>query len=42
VWLGYLPVPYTEGYEESMSYGEPFVTALLTALTGAPDELGGR
>jgi hypothetical protein len=42
VWLGYLPVPYTEGYEESMSYGEPFVTALLKALTGAPDELGGR
>jgi hypothetical protein len=33
VWLGYLPVPYTDGYEESMSYGEPFVAALLRALT---------
>ena len=34
VWLGYLPVPFGEGYEESMSYGEPFVAALLSALTG--------
>ncbi|MGO9559395.1 MAG: hypothetical protein ACLPYW_09940, partial [Acidimicrobiales bacterium] len=33
VWLGYLPVPFREGYEEGMSYGEPFVTALLRALT---------
>jgi hypothetical protein len=32
VWFGYLPVPFREGYEESMSYGEPFVTALLAAL----------
>jgi hypothetical protein len=36
VWLGYLPMPFGEGYEESMSYGEPFVSTLLTALTG-PD-----
>jgi hypothetical protein len=35
VWLGYLPMPYAEGYEESMSYGEPFVSALLGALTEA-------
>jgi hypothetical protein len=33
VWLGYLPVPFGEGYEESMSFGEPFVTSLLRALT---------
>jgi hypothetical protein len=36
VWLGYLPVPFGEGYEESMSLGEPFVTALLRALTQGP------
>jgi hypothetical protein len=36
VWLGYLPVPFGEGYEETMSYGEPFVTALLRALTDVP------
>ncbi len=34
VWLGYLPVPFGQGYEESMSYGEPFVTTVLSALTG--------
>jgi hypothetical protein len=40
VWLGYLPAPFGEGYEESMSYGEPFVTTLLRALTGgAPPRL---
>jgi hypothetical protein len=33
VWLGYLPVPFADGYEESMSFGEPFVTSLLRALT---------
>jgi hypothetical protein len=33
VWLGYLPVPFGNGYEESMSYGEPFVGALFAALT---------
>jgi hypothetical protein len=36
VWMGYLPVPFGEGYEESMSYGEPFVAGLLAAVT-APD-----
>lgn len=36
VWLGYLPVPFGEGYEESMSLGEPFVTALLAHLTAPP------
>jgi hypothetical protein len=35
VWFGYLPVPFREGYEESMSYGEPFVAALLAAITNA-------
>ncbi len=33
VWYGYLPVPFRDGYEESMSYGEPFVRALLAAVT---------
>ena len=33
VWYGYLPVPFREGYEESMSYGEPFVRAVLDAVT---------
>jgi hypothetical protein len=35
VWLGYLPVPFREGYEESMSYGELFVTALRAAIAHA-------
>ncbi len=34
VWLGYLPAPFREGYEESMSLGEPFVESLLEAITG--------
>ena len=33
-WLGYLPVPFTEGYEEQMSMGRPFVDALYGALIG--------
>jgi len=33
VWRGYLPVPFTEGYEESMSLGREAVAALATALT---------
>jgi hypothetical protein len=33
-WLGYLPTPFTEGYEEQMSMGEPFVRALRAALLG--------
>jgi hypothetical protein len=32
-WHGYLPVPYTEGYEESMSYGPDAVAAIARALT---------
>jgi hypothetical protein len=36
VWLGYLPMPFRQGYEESMSLGEPFVTTVLEAITGAP------
>lgn len=35
-WLGYLPEPFTEGYEESMSYGAPFVARLLAELTRSP------
>jgi hypothetical protein len=34
-WQGYLPVPFTEGYEESMSFGEPFVSAVATELVRA-------
>ena len=33
VWQGYLPVPFREGYEEGVSYGEPAVSAILAALT---------
>jgi hypothetical protein len=32
---GYLPVPYTDGYEESVSYGAAFVAAVAAALTTA-------
>ena len=32
-WRGYLPCPYTEGYEESMSYGSDAVAAIARALT---------
>jgi hypothetical protein len=32
VWQGYLPVPFREGYEELVSYGEPAVAAVLGAL----------
>jgi hypothetical protein len=30
---GYLPVPFTDGYEESVSYGRDFAAAVATALT---------
>lgn len=33
-WCGYLPCPYGEGYEESLSYGPGFTSAVLDALTG--------
>ena len=32
-WHGYLPVPFTEGYEESTSYGAEAVAAIARALT---------
>jgi neutral ceramidase len=32
VWQGYLPMPFREGYEESVSYGAPAVAAVLGAL----------
>lgn len=36
VWQGYLPKPFGEGYEESVSYGEPAVRAILQALSEIP------
>jgi hypothetical protein len=33
-WHGYLPVPFGEGYEESMSYGREAVATIAAALTG--------
>ena len=35
-WLGYLPVPFGDGYEESLSYGEAAVAAILDAVVGGP------
>jgi hypothetical protein len=32
-WHGYLPSPFTDGYEESMSYGRDAVAAITHALT---------
>jgi hypothetical protein len=32
-WHGYLPMPFTEGYEESTSYGAQAVAAIARALT---------
>jgi hypothetical protein len=32
-WHGYLPSPFTDGYEESMSYGRAAVAAIASALT---------
>jgi hypothetical protein len=32
-WHGYLPVPFREGYEESMSYGAEAVATIARALT---------
>lgn len=34
IWQGYLPVPFTEGYEEGLSYGEAFVLGVLDAIVG--------
>ncbi|MEY2421106.1 MAG: hypothetical protein QOI95_1173 [Acidimicrobiaceae bacterium] len=33
-WHGYLPSPFTDGYEESMSYGPGAVAAIAAALRG--------
>jgi hypothetical protein len=32
-WHGYLPVPFSDGYEESMSYGRAATAAITDALT---------
>lgn len=34
-WNGYLPVPFTEGYEEQMSLGMDFVGSVYSALIGS-------
>jgi neutral ceramidase len=36
VWQGYLPRPFGDGYEETVSYGEPAVEALHAHLTTDP------
>ena len=33
-WHGYLPLPYTDGYEEGLSLGPDAVAELVEALTG--------
>jgi hypothetical protein len=35
-WQGYLPVPFTTGYEEKMSLGRGFVAQVAAALTRPP------
>lgn len=35
-WHGYLPQPFTEGYEEGLSYGADAVAAIRAVLTDAP------
>jgi hypothetical protein len=35
-WHGYLPSPFTDGYEESMSYGRDAVQAIAAALVTDP------
>ena len=34
VWQGYFPVPFGEGYEETVSYGRDAVEAVARALVG--------
>lgn len=36
VWHGYLPMPFRSGYEEKMSGGRRFVSAVAEALTARP------
>jgi hypothetical protein len=33
IWQGYLPVPFRDGYEEGLSYGDVFVQGVLHAIT---------
>jgi hypothetical protein len=35
-WHGYLPVPWGEGYEEGVSFGEEAVAAMRSALLESP------
>jgi hypothetical protein len=35
-WNGYLPHPWGEGYEEGVSFGEPFVAAIRDVLVTRP------
>jgi neutral ceramidase len=35
-WLGYLPVPFSDGYEEGLSYGDGAVDAIASALDTVP------
>jgi hypothetical protein len=35
-WQGYLPMPFGDGYEESVSYGAEFVAAVAEALATDP------
>ena len=35
-WLGYLPVPFTDGYEEGLSYGADAVDSIASALETVP------
>jgi hypothetical protein len=35
-WHGYLPHPWGEGYEEGVSYGEAYVSAVRDALITRP------
>ena len=39
LWQGYFPVPYADGYEESVSYGPHAVEAVLSALLDVPANL---
>jgi neutral ceramidase len=36
-WQGYFPHPWGAGYEETVSFGEPVVTAVLEELKKVPD-----
>ena len=38
LWQGYFPVPFANGYEESVSYGPEAVSAVLDALLDVPSE----